>query len=563
MKKILILLLTAFLSSGSLSAQSVDIELLRRTAEQGYMEAQYQLGLLYTKGNSKNLSSYSHNRVSEGVPPDYIRDYDLAIKWLRLAADQDYARAQNLLGLMYDLGRGVPQDYVQAMKWYRLAADQNYAPAQGNIGQLYYRGEGVPQDFSQALKWYRLAADQGDANAQANLGDMYAEGEVVTKDLVQAHKWYNLAIASQPAGVGRTAYEKKRADASSQMSPKQIARAQELASKWIPGISDDISQPAEAPTNKTTRTKPTSVGYSQYPSSLRASEESLRRIYAQPAYVDETKLSPRINPVYDQIEFEYENSIYDTLDGSPAKPFTSIGGRTVRVKGETSPRFVYFPELADDGTPQKDGKYRNTNMHIRIQDNAVYLPSIGAYVNKDSNGNTFVLGQDGTPKAPLRDIKMYIPTSEVAMLSKLKAGGIEDARPDLVRTSTSSQSKNQFSTPLKKGASMALVMTISQVLAVMAAFFSTWSLMKRFDKKKVVTKISLTLLGGLTAFFANIISLIILTGLGLYDDKWPVDAQIRAGVPPLYFGLFTSWMTMRENSWVVGFFKKMFPKLVN
>jgi hypothetical protein len=130
-------------------------------------------------------------------------------------------------------------------------------------------------------------------------------------------------------------------------------------------------------------------------------------------------------------------------------------------------------------------------------------------------------------------------------------------------TSTSSQSKNQFSTPLKKGASMAVVITISQVLAVMAAFFSTWSLMKRFDKTKAITKISLTLLGGLTAFFVNIISLGLLDGLGLYDDKWTVDAQIRAAAPPLYFGLFMSWMTMRENSWVVGFFKKIFPKLVN
>ena len=130
-------------------------------------------------------------------------------------------------------------------------------------------------------------------------------------------------------------------------------------------------------------------------------------------------------------------------------------------------------------------------------------------------------------------------------------------------TSTSSQSKNQFSTPLKKGASMAVVITISQVLAVMAAFFSTWSLMKRFDKTKAITKISLTLLGGLTAFFVNIISLGLLDGLGLYDDKWTADALIRAVVPPLYFGLFMSWMTMRENSWVVGFFKKIFPKLVN
>lgn len=316
--------------------------------------------------------------------------------------------------------------------------------------------------------------------------------------------------------------------------------------------------------NNRRRTKPTSVDYSQYPSSFRKAEESIKKIHSLPAYVDETKLSPRIDPVYDEIEFAYENQdINDNLDGSPAKPFANIGGRTARVKGETNPRFVYFPELADDGTPKKDGKYRNTNMHIRISDNAVYLPSIGAYVNKDSNGNAFVLGDDGTPRAPLRDIKMYIPMSEVNMLSKLKSGGVEDARPDLVTTSTSSQSKNQFSTPLKKGASLAVVITISQVLAVMATFFSTWSLMKRFDKTKAITKISLTLLGGLTAFFVNIISLGLLDGLGLYDDKWTFDAQMRAVVPPLYFGLFISWMTMRENSWVVGYFKKIFPKLVN
>ena len=193
MKKILILLLTAFLSSGSLSAQSVDIELLRRTAEQGYMEAQYQLGLLYTKGNSKNLSSYSHNRVSEGVPPDYIRDYDLAIKWLRLAADQDYARAQNLLGLMYDLGRGVPQDYVQAMKWYRLAADQGDASAYSGLGYMYEFGQGVPQDDVQAHMWLNLAAAQGHANGAKN------------RDLV-----------------------------AKRMTPQQIAQAQELARNWKP-----------------------------------------------------------------------------------------------------------------------------------------------------------------------------------------------------------------------------------------------------------------------------------------------------------------------------------------
>ena len=109
---------------------------------------------------------------------------------------------------------------------------------------------------------------------------------------------------------------------------------------------------------------------------------------------------------------------------------------------------------------------------------------------------------------------------------------------------------------------MAVVITISQVLAIMAAFFSTWSLMKRFDKKKVVTKISLTLLGGLTAFFVNGISLITVTGLGFDTGPWTYDSVTRAAFNPLWFGVFTAWMTTRENSWVVGFFKKIFPKLV-
>ncbi len=47
---------------------------------------------------------------------------------------------------MYDNGRGVPQDYQEALKWYRLAAEQGNAIAQYNLGFMYDNGEGVPQD---------------------------------------------------------------------------------------------------------------------------------------------------------------------------------------------------------------------------------------------------------------------------------------------------------------------------------------------------------------------------------------------------------------------------------
>ena len=56
----------------------------------------------------------------DGVPQDYKE----AVKWYRLAAEQGYADAQYNLGLMYSNGEGVPQDYKEAVKWYRLAAEQ-------------------------------------------------------------------------------------------------------------------------------------------------------------------------------------------------------------------------------------------------------------------------------------------------------------------------------------------------------------------------------------------------------------------------------------------------------
>ena len=51
-------------------------------------------------------------------------DFATALReWTPLAKQGD-ADAQFNLGLMYDKGQGVPQDYKTAVKWYRLAAEQ-------------------------------------------------------------------------------------------------------------------------------------------------------------------------------------------------------------------------------------------------------------------------------------------------------------------------------------------------------------------------------------------------------------------------------------------------------
>jgi TPR repeat protein len=54
------------------------------------------------------------------------QDYGQAVKWYRRAAEQGYAEAQNNLGVMYGNGRGVVQNYVTAHMWGNIARANGY-----------------------------------------------------------------------------------------------------------------------------------------------------------------------------------------------------------------------------------------------------------------------------------------------------------------------------------------------------------------------------------------------------------------------------------------------------
>jgi hypothetical protein len=200
----------------------------RKAADQGYAEAQTNLGFMYANGH--------------GVPQDYAE----AAKWYCKAADQGNVSDQYNLGYMYSKGEGVPQDYAEAAKWYRKAADQGNADAQYNLGLMYEGlildiGEGVPPDISEAAKWYRKAADQGNADAQYNLGYKYYIGGGVLQDYVLAHMWFNLAasVLSESA-VSLQDWDKrdqaigKRDLVASKMTPAQIAEAEQMTREWKP-----------------------------------------------------------------------------------------------------------------------------------------------------------------------------------------------------------------------------------------------------------------------------------------------------------------------------------------
>ena len=101
----------------------------------------------------------------DGVDQDHVQ----AANWWKIAAEQNHARSQHNLALMYENGQGVPQDLTEAAKWYRMAADQGYAASQNNLATLHESGTGVPQDKIIALHLYRQAAKGGDTNAVSNV----------------------------------------------------------------------------------------------------------------------------------------------------------------------------------------------------------------------------------------------------------------------------------------------------------------------------------------------------------------------------------------------------------
>ncbi len=145
----------------------------RMAAGRGNVDAQYQLGYMYTFG--------------KGVP----KDAPEAIHWYRMAAEQGNAAAKINLGVMYQNGLGIPKDDAEAVRWYRMASG---APlAQYNLARMYENGWGVPKDEAEAARWYRKAAEWGYADAQRALGVMYRNGYGILKDDAEAAHWYRKA----------------------------------------------------------------------------------------------------------------------------------------------------------------------------------------------------------------------------------------------------------------------------------------------------------------------------------------------------------------------------------
>lgn len=124
-------------------------------------------------------------------------DYATAFEKFSNLASEGEVTSQYNIGLMYEKGNGVKRNLAKAKYWYLKAANQNYSAAQRNLGQMYITGNfGVKQDYKKSLYWFEKAGDQGESYPLHMLGYQYFHGYGTIVDKSKALKYWRLAVIS-------------------------------------------------------------------------------------------------------------------------------------------------------------------------------------------------------------------------------------------------------------------------------------------------------------------------------------------------------------------------------
>jgi uncharacterized protein len=132
-------------------------------------------------------------------------------------------------------GGGSPAAIGAILKVGKERADAGEAKAQNLLGEMYQNGVGVPRSEVQAARWFALAANQGSAEAQNNLGAIFGRGQVAPRDLVIADMLFSLSAAQGDRGGVNN-----RDLAERHMSGEEIAQARSLAANWKPASTPFI-----------------------------------------------------------------------------------------------------------------------------------------------------------------------------------------------------------------------------------------------------------------------------------------------------------------------------------
>lgn len=187
--------------------EKLAITFYTRAANLGDVDAQYVLGCHYQKSNNMQaalpfFTAAANNACGKSqyelavyymTAADVEDHKKIAFEWcMRSAETNNYAVAQNELGIWYATGFYHAPNAERSQYWYLRAAMQDLAIAQYNVAIGYLRS----QKFPEMMHWLNLAASQHEPDAEFELGQCFELGNRgVGVNMAIAKKMYVKAAA--------------------------------------------------------------------------------------------------------------------------------------------------------------------------------------------------------------------------------------------------------------------------------------------------------------------------------------------------------------------------------
>lgn len=215
------------LEDDDVEGRKIPMDYIKRSADQGYIEAQYYIGrgaIAHPSVDDKERLRYltlsadrGHASAAYVLAGKYDKSgqYDLAFKYFQISANNGNTLAQYMLGYYFLNGQGVMRSEKDAFKYFHLSAGQGNAPAQCYLGMLYekagdkknariYFTSSAIQHNADALyrlgclsgdrekiQYFQAAADRGQLDACSALGQAYLKGSMaVEKDEHRAFGYF-------------------------------------------------------------------------------------------------------------------------------------------------------------------------------------------------------------------------------------------------------------------------------------------------------------------------------------------------------------------------------------
>jgi len=207
-------------AQGCIRSISKGTEYIRNSAYKGYAPAQLEYGkALILDDDEFNIPN----------------DYESGINFIKLAAEQGLVEAEYTLAILYEEGNAVAKDFAKSMDYYSKSASKNYLDSKSRLGRLYiihgkdnsnmskgvkllqeaikenddpkamaflslayHKGYGVEQDDKKALELLEQSSNHKDwfPRARMQLGIFYALGIGVQTDFTTAQYWIENSMKS-------------------------------------------------------------------------------------------------------------------------------------------------------------------------------------------------------------------------------------------------------------------------------------------------------------------------------------------------------------------------------